>query len=619
MLGPSGSGKTTCLRMIGGFTLPTSGRILIGGQDVSHLPPYARPVNTVFQDYALFPHMNIRDNVAYGLMVQGVEKAQRHARAEQMLDLVRLSGVGARRPGQLSGGQRQRVALARALINQPQVLLLDEPLGALDLKLREQMQTELKALQRQLGITFLFITHDQHEALSMSDRIGVFNNGRLEQVGAPQAIYNRPATRFVAEFVGAANVFDGARAREIAGVDSVMLRPERIRLGAAPQARLSGAVIDAQYFGSFSRVRVDWAGEAVSVDLNPELHPELPTPGDTVHLHWQADAVHPLQTAGARTMSVALTAAPQPMPRAGALRWLSDLLYTRRGLLLAALLGPPLLWFGVVYLGSLFALLANSFFTLDEFSGVVDRSQLSLNNFREMTSPANVDVVLRTVLMAVSVTLACGLIAFPIAYYMARYARGPQKALLYIAVMLPLWSSYLVRLYAWKLLLAKEGAISWVLAEVHMTWLLDALLSTPGIGGNSLSFSRLGTFIVFVYMWLPFMILPIQAAIERIPGSLLEASSDLGARSGTTFWQVIFPLAMPGIAAGSIFTFSLTLGDYIIPQVIGDSTLFIGQVVYRQQGVAGNVPFAAAFSLVPIVVIGVYLWIAKKLGAFDAL
>ncbi|WP_137921895.1 ABC transporter permease [Hydrogenophaga sp. 2FB] len=306
-------------------------------------------------------------------------------------------------------------------------------------------------------------------------------------------------------------------------------------------------------------------------------------------------------------------------PRHGALRRLSDLLYTRRGLLLAALLGPPLLWFGVVYLGSLFALLANSFFALDEFSGVVNRTELTLQNFREMTDPANVDVVLRTVAMAVSVTLACGVIAFPIAYTMARYARGPLKALLYIAVMLPLWSSYLVRLYAWKLLLAKEGAISWVLAEVHMTWLLDAVLSTPGIGGNSLSFSRLGTFIVFVYMWLPFMILPIQAAIERIPGSLLEASSDLGARSGTTFWKVIFPLAMPGIAAGSIFTFSLTLGDYIIPQVIGDSTLFIGQVVYRQQGVAGNVPFAAAFSLVPIVVIGVYLWIAKRLGAFDAL
>lgn len=312
-------------------------------------------------------------------------------------------------------------------------------------------------------------------------------------------------------------------------------------------------------------------------------------------------------------------AMPVPAPSGGMLRRLSDLLYTRRGLALGLLLVPPLLWFGVVYLGSLFALLANSFFGLDEFSGVVDRSQLTLVNFRDMLQPANLDVVLRTVAMAVAVTVACTAIAFPIAYYMARYARGSQKALLYIAVMLPLWSSYLVRLYAWKLLLAKEGAISWVLAELHLSWVLEALLATPGIGGNSLSFSRLGTFIVFVYMWLPFMILPIQAAIERIPGSLLEASSDLGAKSGTTFWKVIFPLAMPGIAAGSIFTFSLTLGDYIIPQVIGDSTLFIGQVVYRQQGVAGNIPFAAAFSLVPIVVIGVYLWIAKKLGAFDAL
>ncbi len=295
LLGPSGSGKTTCLRMIGGFTLPTDGRILIGGQDVTHLPPYARPVNTVFQDYALFPHMNIRDNVAYGLMVQGVDRAARHKRADEMLELVRLGGVGERRPAQLSGGQRQRVALARALINQPQVLLLDEPLGALDLKLREQMQTELKALQRQLGITFLFITHDQHEALSMSDRIGVFNNGRLEQVGTPQAIYNTPNTRFVADFVGSANVFDGERAQRIASAASVMLRPERIRLGSAAGARLSGPVLDAQYFGSFSRVRVDWAGEPVAVDLNPQQVPELPQAGQTVHLHWDSDAVHAMR------------------------------------------------------------------------------------------------------------------------------------------------------------------------------------------------------------------------------------------------------------------------------------------------------------------------------------
>lgn len=297
---------------------------------------------------------------------------------------------------------------------------------------------------------------------------------------------------------------------------------------------------------------------------------------------------------------------------------LSSLLYTQRGLLLGLLLAPPLLWFGIIYLGSLFSLLANSFFRLDDFTGQVVR-EVGLNNFIEIFTPTNLDVAWRSTLMAILVTLACAVIALPIAYYMARHARGSQKALLYVAVMLPLWSSYLVRLYAWKLLLAKEGAISWVLTSLHLHGALEALLSLPVIGGSSLSFSPMGTFIVFVYMWLPFMILPIQAAIERIPGSYIEASADLGASPVKTFWKVIFPLAMPGVAAGSIFTFSLTLGDYIIPQVIGNSTLYIGQVVYRQQGVAGNLPFAAAFSLVPIVIIGIYLWLAKRKGAFDAL
>jgi putative spermidine/putrescine transport system permease protein len=268
-----------------------------------------------------------------------------------------------------------------------------------------------------------------------------------------------------------------------------------------------------------------------------------------------------------------------PAPRAGLRRRVSDLLYTRPGLLLLALLAPPLLWFGVIYLGSLFALLANAFFGLDDFTGQVVR-EFTWKNFVELTEPANLDVVRRSVTMAVAVTLACTLIGFPLAYYMARHARGAQKALLYIAVMLPLWSSYLVRLYAWKLLLAKEGAINWLAQQTHTTGLLEALLALPAIGGPSLSFSAIGTFIVFVYMWLPFMILPIQAAIERIPGSYLEASSDLGAGPALTFRRVILPLALPGIAAGSIFTFSLTLGDYIIPQVIGDSTRYIGQVVY---------------------------------------
>jgi putative spermidine/putrescine transport system ATP-binding protein len=299
LLGPSGSGKTTCLRLIGGFTLPTSGRVLIGGADVSRQPPYARPVNTVFQDYALFPHMNIRDNVGYALRVRKQPRAQRDRQADELLRLVQLEGVGDRRPAQLSGGQRQRVALARALISRPQVLLLDEPLGALDLKLREQMQSELKALQRQLGITFLFITHDQHEALSMSDRIGVFHRGRLEQVGTPRAVYDAPATRFVAQFVGAANVLEGEPAQRLTGLRSAMLRPERIRLGAAQDARASGTVREVQYFGAFTRLKVEAGGALLQADLPCSPGAELPQAGGLVHMHWDQRAVHGLAEAPA--------------------------------------------------------------------------------------------------------------------------------------------------------------------------------------------------------------------------------------------------------------------------------------------------------------------------------
>jgi putative spermidine/putrescine transport system ATP-binding protein len=311
LLGPSGSGKTTVLRMIGGFTLPTAGRILIGGHEVTLQPPYARPVNTVFQDYALFPHMSIADNVAYGLMVRGVAKAERRKQANEMLALVQLDGVGERRPAQLSGGQRQRVALARALINRPQLLLLDEPLGALDLKLREQMQTELKALQRRLGITFVFVTHDQHEALSMSDRIGVFHRGRLEQVGTPQVIYDRPATPFVARFVGAANVLDGDAAMKLTGCTSAMLRPERIRTGPASGSRAGGPVAEVQYFGAFTRVKVDTGIAVLQADLPPGT--PIPEAGTLVHLHWDAQAVHALGTEPAAMPAPQVSAASAPL------------------------------------------------------------------------------------------------------------------------------------------------------------------------------------------------------------------------------------------------------------------------------------------------------------------
>ncbi len=301
-----------------------------------------------------------------------------------------------------------------------------------------------------------------------------------------------------------------------------------------------------------------------------------------------------------------------------AVRAISDILYRRPGWFSALLLAPPLVWLGVAFLGSLFVFLFHSFFSIDEFSGFI-KYELTLSTLGELFRLSNFDVIVRSLIMAIAVTLASAVIAFPFAYYAARYARGKWKALFYILVMLPLWSSYLVKVYAWKLILAKEGIISWLAGELHVTWALDALLATPVIGGPSLSISYIGTFVVFVYVWLPFMILPTQAALERVPVNLIDASSDLGGTPAQTFRNVILPLALPGVVAGSIFTFSLTLGDYIIPQIIGNSSYFLGITVYSLQGTAGNIPLAAAFTLVPIVIMGIYLAIAKRMGAFDAL
>ena len=286
--------------------------------------------------------------------------------------------------------------------------------------------------------------------------------------------------------------------------------------------------------------------------------------------------------------------------------------------MLALLLAPPLLWLGVVYVGSLVALLVQSFFSIDEFTGLINRT-FTLKTYGELLRPANFDIILRTTLMAAAVTLASVLVAFPIAFYAARYARGRMKAFFYLAVMLPLWSSYLVKVYAWKLILAKEGILTWAVDGIGASAVLNAILALPVIGGNSLSVSYIGTFLVFLYVWLPYMILPLQASLERVPVNLLEASDDLGASRRQTLRHVILPLALPGMIAGSIFTFSLTLGDYIIPQIVGSSRNFIGQAVYAHQGTAGNIPLAAAFAVVPIVIMGVYLWMAKRKGAFDAL
>ena len=316
-------------------------------------------------------------------------------------------------------------------------------------------------------------------------------------------------------------------------------------------------------------------------------------------------------------MSVASATSIEPA-RGGVLGALSDTFWRRPKLLLFLMLTPPVLWLGIIYLGSLFALLLQSFFSIDEFSGLINR-EFTLKTYGELLRPANLDIIVRTVTMAALVTLASAAVAFPIAYFAARYARGKWKALFYLGIMLPLWSSYLVKVYAWKLILAKEGIIGWAAERTHSSWIIDGLLSIPGLEGSSLSTSPLGTFMVFCYIWLPYMILPMQAALERVPTSMLEASADLGATRAQTFRTVVLPLALPGVIAGSIFTFSLTLGDYIIPQIIGNSANFIGMAVYQLQGTAGNIPLAAAFAVVPILIMLIYLTIARRMGAFDAL
>jgi putative spermidine/putrescine transport system ATP-binding protein len=306
MLGPSGSGKTTVLRMIAGFERPTAGAVLLGGRDVTRLPPFERDVNTVFQDYALFPHMSVQENIEYGLRVRGVGRAERRARTAAALRTVRLDGFGPRRPAALSGGQRQRIALARALVNRPKVLLLDEPLGALDLKLREEMQIELKAIQREVGITFVFVTHDQQEALTMSDRVAVFRAGRIEQVGAPAEVYERPATAFVAGFVGTSNLLTGAAARAVLGRDGVYsIRPEKIRLArldgeaahdAAPgEASTTGRIAEVVYAGPTTRfvVDLDAGGRLVAVEQNQQTSSAdvVGLRGRPVRLAWRTEHV----------------------------------------------------------------------------------------------------------------------------------------------------------------------------------------------------------------------------------------------------------------------------------------------------------------------------------------
>jgi putative spermidine/putrescine transport system permease protein len=297
---------------------------------------------------------------------------------------------------------------------------------------------------------------------------------------------------------------------------------------------------------------------------------------------------------------------------------ISGFFYRHPRLRLGVVLALPLSWFLVIYMGSLTALLIQSFYSLDTFSGTIDTS-LTLDTWRSLWSGLTRDIVMRTVVMAVLVTLGAAAIALPIGYFMAKVASPRAKAVLFVAVLMPLWSSYIVRVLSWRQILNSQGVIAWFAERMHLTWVIDGILAAPVIGGADLTTSFAGQYVVFLYIWLPYMILPVQAALERVPASLLEASSDLGARPMTTFRRVTWPLGLPGVVAGSIFTFSLTLGDFIIPQLVGPSKPTIGLAIYQYQGVAGNLPLAAAYTAIPMAIMAVYLVVARRMGAFEAL
>jgi putative spermidine/putrescine transport system permease protein len=311
-------------------------------------------------------------------------------------------------------------------------------------------------------------------------------------------------------------------------------------------------------------------------------------------------------------------AVSRPERRGGALAAVSAFFYRHPWAKLIALLLPALVWLLVLYLGSIGGLLVYSFWSLAEFTGLIDRT-FTLSTYESLLDPANRDIVLRTLGMASAVTIACSVLAFPLAYYMARYASRRGRFVLYLAVLMPLWSSYLVRALAWRQILTREGVLYWALGKVGLDGVLDWFVTAPVVGGASLIASKISLFVVFTYLWLPFMILPVEAALERVPGSFLEASSDLGARPWLTFRKVVLPLAKPGLIAGSIFTFSLTLGDFILPTMFGSSEFYLGQQVFTQIGVVGNTPLAAAFTFVAMAIMIVYLTVAKRAGAFESL
>jgi spermidine/putrescine transport system permease protein len=600
LLGPSGCGKTTLLRMIAGFEYPTDGAILLEGRDIASLPPFKRPVNTVFQNYALFPHLTVAENIAFGLEMLGRPRAEIEARVAEMLRLVRMETLAARRTDQISGGQQQRVALARALAPQPRVLLLDEPLSALDYKLRKEMQIELKRLQHETGITFIFVTHDQEEALSMSDRIAVMSKGHVLQIGAPREIYEHPADRFVAAFIGESNFLDGT----VAAADD---RTAEAR-GPGNRGRPAG-----EHGARRPRVtRRAPRGHAGGDALHRRGHPlSCPAAGrdDRHGLRPQpARREQPARRgrAGRRRISGGLG------PGAGGMMGVvahdtglsARARDIRRRWLLSA---PALAVIFVAAVGPLFVMLLYSFMVKGDY-GDVKFGQLSLEGWFSVflerdifddtvgIADAHLSIFWRSLRLSLATTAITLLLGFPTAYFIATRPRHTRDVWVFL-ITIPFWTNLLIRTFAMQEFIRNEGLLNTLLIRLD-------LIDQP----IQMMYTDVAILLGMAYVYLPLMVLPLYASMEKLDFRLVEAAYDLYAGRWQVLRRIILPLVKPGVIAGSILVFIPSLGAYVTPRILGGGkNMMLGNFIELQFGAGRNWPLGAALSITLMAIVMVAL------------
>ena len=560
LLGPSGCGKTTVLRTIGGFVTPDSGDVFFGDEKINNVPPHKRAVNTIFQKYALFPHLNVYENIAFGMRLKGKKEDEIQKTVTEMLHMVNLNGMAHRGVGQLSGGQQQRVAIARALANEPKVLLLDEPLSALDLKLRKDMQNELKKIQQAIGITFIFVTHDQEEALSMSDTVVVMDKGEIQQIGSPIDIYNEPKNAFVADFIGESNILDGTMIEdylvEVAGqrfksLDSgfgkmapvdVVIRPEDIDIvptGSAA-AHINGVVTSVTFKGVHYEIIVDVDGFKWMIQTTDSANV-----GDKI---------------GLANMRSKLISAPYTI-------WMMLFIIVPMGLV--------------------------AFFAFTDKSGA-----FTLDNIARVGQYSN--VFLRSIWLGALATFISLLLGYPLAYTIAKAAPNRQSFLI-LLIMLPMWMNFLLRTYAWMSLLEDNGLINNMLAAVGLPRI--HMINTAG-----------AVVLGMVYNYIPYMILPIYSVLTKIDNSVIEAAQDLGANNRNVFLKVVLPMSMPGVISGVTMVFVPAVSTFIISKMLGGGgNLLIGDLIDMQfLGSAYNPNLGSAISLVLMVIILICMGIMNQ-------